>query len=358
MSILGRGLESLIPKKNEAPDEPAALDVLHGQAGLTEPVYRFYEHDVVVETASAAPVRARPVPASSPVPGSDERNIAVARREESIFWIEVAKIEPNPHQPRQNFDVGELTSLADSIREHGMLQPVLVTKIELDSERGLAVRYQLIAGERRWRAAKIIGMREVPAIIRASEIPEREKLELALIENVQREDLNPLERARAFARLVDEFGLMQKEVANRIGKSREVVANALRMLRLPEEIQSAIGANLISEGHARALLMLEHDAIAQKNLFQQIRTLNFSVRETELTARAVGGNTTRGRRRGIGKTLDPDARELQRQLEEAFGTKVLLMKKGEQGKIVVEFYSDEELQRILDRVTKREEGYI
>lgn len=348
MSILGRGLESLIPKKEEAPDEPPALDILHGQAGLSEPVYRFHEHvAVVAKVAPAAPVSASSVSASPPQAGSDEQ----VRRGESVFWIEVAKIEPNPHQPRENFDVGELTSLADSIRSHGVLQPLLVAKIEIDSERGLGVKYQLIAGERRWRAAKIAGMREVPAIIRASELRDRDKLELALIENVQREDLNPLERARAFARLIDEFGLMQKDVAVRIGKSREAVANAMRILRLPEEIRSAIGANLISEGHARALLMLEHDAIAQNNLFQQIRASNLTVRDTEITARGVTNKTMRGRRRGSSALLDPDARVLQRQLEEAFGTKVSLTKKGDQGRIVVEFYSDEELRRILDRLS-------
>lgn len=353
--FLGRGLESLIPKKDAAPDGPPALDVLHGQAGLSEPVYRFHEHiAVAAEVVPAAQASVRSASASLPPAGSNEQT----RRAESVFWIEIAKIEPNPHQPRENFDVGGLTSLADSIRSHGVLQPLLVTKIEIDSERGLDVRYQLIAGERRWRAAKIAGMREVPAIIRAGGTHDRDKLELALIENVQREDLNPLERARAFARLVDEFGLMQKDVAIRIGKSREVVANAMRILRLPEEIQSAIGANLISEGHARALLMLEHDAAAQQNLFNRIRVSNLTVRDTEITARAAGGNTGRGRRRGSNALLDPDARVLQRQLEEAFGTKVSLTKKGDQGRIVVEFYSDEELRRILDRLNRREDGYM
>lgn len=355
-NFLGRGLESLIPKRDEAPQAPAALDVLHAQAGIREPVYRFYEGEAVAAGDSLAPREAEADPRaefSAPAPTARRGG-----RTDSIFWIEVAKIEPNPHQPRENFDVEQLTSLAASIREHGVIQPLLVTKIEVDAPRGLDVKYQLIAGERRWRAAKIAGLREVPVIVRQADTPEREKLELALIENVQREDLNPMERAKAFAQLVDEFGIGQKEVGERIGKSREVVSNALRLLRLPEEIQLAIAASSITEGHARILLMLEHDTAAQKTLFQRIRASNLSVREAESTARAIGGETVRGRRRGGMRVLDPDSRELQRKLEEAFGTRVSLTKKGDQGKIVVEFYSDEELQRILDRVTKHEEEYI
>ena len=368
MSSLGRGLESLIPKKDEAPDAPPVLDVLENQSRIQEPIYHF--HDVgflgaspsAPDFAPASPVAEaagfRPALDESSVLSSPGHSSPRPARSDSIFWIEVSKIEPNPHQPRRNFDVGELTSLAESIRDHGILQPLLVTKQEIDIPFGLDVKYQLIAGERRWRAAKMIGMREVPVIIRAAETPDREKLELALIENVQREDLNPLERARAFERLISEFGLMQKEVAERIGKSREVVANAMRILRLPQEIQSAIASNLITEGHARALLTLENSSEAQAKLFNEIRSAGLTVRDSEFAARASAGITSRPRRRRSSSGLDPDARDIQKRLEDAFGTRVKLLKRGEHGRIIVEFYSDEELNGILDRIARREEGYV
>ncbi|MBI2055283.1 MAG: ParB/RepB/Spo0J family partition protein, partial [Candidatus Sungbacteria bacterium] len=285
---------------------------------------------------------------------------ASGRSEESIFWIGVGSIEPNPEQPRRQFDTDELLALASSIKEHGVLQPLLVTKKEIDTPSGLSVKYELLAGERRWRAAKLAGLREVPVIVRSADVSGRNKLEIALIENVQREDLNPLERARAFARLADEFGLMQKDIALRIGKSRETVTNALRILRLPEEIQAAIASNAISEGHARILLTLENNPERQRELFFRITAESLTVRDAELTAGSLGGRLVQRtrRRRGLGSTLDPDSRELQRKLEEVFGTRVSLIKKGEHGRIVVEFYSDEELRGILDRIAKREEGYV
>ena len=350
MDTLGRGLESLIPKKDEAPEDPPALDVLADQARLAEPVYHFHEASLAHVAAASLPPDAPP---AEPAPAPPD--LPRARRE-SIFWIRVSKIEPNPQQPRRGFNVEELASLADSIKEHGMLSPLLVTKREFDTPSGLDVRYQLIAGERRWRAAKIAGLAEVPVIIRTAETPERQKLELALVENVQREDLNPIERARAFEKLVSEFGLMQKDVAERVGKSREVVANALRLLRLPPDIQEAMLANVINESHGRVLLALEHDLQAQRKLFEDIRAANLSVRDAELSARAAGGMAAAGRR---GRPrLDPDARAILRELEEIFGTKVKLSKRGEHGKIVVEFYSDEELRGILERISKREEGSV
>lgn len=333
------------------------MDVLQHQAGMHEPVYRFHDEQAAA-VAAAAPAMAESAAITMQEPAPLVRSAVrkgEARRGDSVFWIEVSKIEPNPHQPRRGFNVEELTSLAGSIKEVGVLSPLLVTKREIETTGGLDVRYQLIAGERRWRAAKMAGLREVPVIIRLAETPERAKLELALIENVQREDLNPIERSRAFDTLVSEFGLMQKEVAERIGKSREVVANALRLLRLPSEMQEAILSNAISESHARVLLTLEHDPTAQRRVFEEIRTAGLSVRDAESSARAAGTNTTtrRGRPR-----LDPDARAIQRELEEVFGTKVKLSKRGEHGRIIVEFYSDEELRGILERISKREEGYV
>ncbi|MEK9148252.1 MAG: ParB/RepB/Spo0J family partition protein, partial [Patescibacteria group bacterium] len=188
-SPLGKGLESLITKKDDAPEEPAALDILHTQASLHEPVYRFHDGGLSPHLAAVEPEGGIVATvAASPKP----ELISRPRRTESVFWIDIEKIEPNPHQPRRDFDEEQLAALAESIRERGMLQPLLVTKREIDAPSGLDVRYQLIVGERRLRAAKLAGLREVPVIIRTAETPEREKLELALIANVQREDLNPL----------------------------------------------------------------------------------------------------------------------------------------------------------------------
>lgn len=358
MESLGKGLESLIPKKDSAPQESEPLEVLGGQSQLNEPVYHFYDGAVKAEPAVEKRINS-PVTVSAsalrPIFSSKEEPRPAA----SVFWIEVSKIGPNPEQPRRDFNMDELLALASSIKEHGVLQPLLVTKKEFDTPSGIGVKYELIAGERRWRAAKLAGLREVPVIIRTAETTDKTKLELALIENVQREDLNPMERARAFARLVDEFGMMQREVAERVGRSREVVTNALRLLRLPSEMQDAITANLINEGHARILLMAENDPLRQKRLFNEITSTNLSVRDAEMAARAVGVNPAQSarRRRGFSK-LDPDSREVKKKLEEIFGTKVLFTKRGDRGKIVVEFYSDEELRGILDRIAKREEGYI
>lgn len=358
MSILGRGLESLIPKKDKAPEEPAVLDVLHHQAALAEPIYRFHEASVpviklatepspVMRVANAVITKTREL--MEPRPEADTH----ARKGESVFWVDTAKVETNPFQPRREFDGEELKALAKSIEEHGILQPLLVTKRSVETPTGLDVRYELIAGERRLRAAKIIGLREVPVIIRHARTPNQEKLELALIENVQREDLNAMERARAFHRLIDEFGLMQKDVAERIGKSREMVSNALRLLRLPVEVQAAISGGEITEGHARALLMLGDDKAAQLKLFAQMKTNSLSVRDSEMAARFLDVRAGEGpRRRKSSPALDPDSRLLQRKLEEAFGTRVSLIKKGEQGKIVVAFYSEEELQGIIGRISR------
>lgn len=358
---LGKGLESLIPNKESSPPEAAPLDILSNQGNLIEPVYRFYDIEreiaekeqklndpnVIVVASSPSKIAASGAGASEP------------RRGDSIFWIDVGKIEPNPQQPRHEFNMDELLTLASSVKEHGVLQPLLVTKREFDTASGMGVKYELIAGERRWRAAKLAGLREVPVIIRSAEMPEKNKLEIALIENVQREDLNPMERARAFGRLADEFGLTQKDIALRIGKSRETVANALRLLRLPEDIQLAIASNLITEGHARILLTLESDLESQRELFLKITTGNLTVRGADFTARTLAGSSrARVRRKRGGEALDPDARALLRALEEVFGTRVLLEKKGEHGKIIVEFFSDEELEGILRRIAKREEGYI
>ncbi len=275
----------------------------------------------------------------------------VPRRNDSVFWIETEKIKPNPFQPRREFAADALQELASSIREHGVLQPILVTKREVETPRGLEVTYQLIAGERRWRAAQMAGLSQIPAVIRRGMPDDRIKLELALIENVQREDLNALERARAFKQLIDEFHLVQREVGLRIGKSREFVANSLRLLTLPEDILSALQTGAISEGHARAILMAGDEADRQFEVYRGILSDGLNVREAENKARQVSGKTIVPRKRA-GQTQDPIMRQWQERLQERLGTRVQLQKMGERGKIVVEFFSEEELKGILDKLIK------
>ena len=183
----------------------------------------------------------------------------------SIFWIEVEKIKPNPYQPRREFDEEKLKELADSVRQYGILQPLVVTRREVAKEDGgLAVEYELIAGERRLRASKIAGLAQVPVLIRVGD-DSKTKLELAIIENIQREDLNPVDRARAFDRLIKEFNFKHTEIAKKIGKSREYVSNSVRLINLSEEILAALSEGKITEGHSRPLMMLSDRLEEQKN---------------------------------------------------------------------------------------------
>ena len=201
---------------------------------------------------------------------------------DSIFWIEVDKILPNPFQPRRNFDEAALASLAESIRQYGILQPLAVTRKEVEEPgKGIYVQYELIAGERRLRAAKLAGILQVPVVIRSGEDDDRMKLELAIIENLQREDLNAIDRARAFQRLVAEFGLKHGEIGKRVGKSREYVSNTLRILSLPLEMQDALASGDISEGHTRPLLMLIDRPDMQKTVFKEIVERHLTVRDAE-----------------------------------------------------------------------------
>ena len=267
------------------------------------------------------------------------------KRKESVFWIELDKIKPNPFQPRREFEEGALKELAESIREYGVLQPIVVTRKETsasDERAGFTVEYELLAGERRLRASKLVGLPHVPAIIRA-DTSDKSKLELALVENLQREDLNPIEKARAFKQLIEQFDLRQTDVAEKIGKSREVVANTLRLLNLPEEMQQAVAVGNITEGHTRPLLMLSGHPEDQQQLYQNILSSNLSVREAELKARIIAKDRARA-------ALDPETRMLQERLENALGTRVHIDRKGPKGKISIEFFSEEELKSISEKI--------
>lgn len=340
MDSLGRGLESLIPDKE--PDEvPESFD----KGG-----------EIVTVAASSTPHKKEDekVSLAHPTTNVGTRSYHdhfTPRRGDSIFWIETEKIEPNPYQPRREFSPEALQDLARSIREHGVLQPILVSKREMETATGLEVRYQLIAGERRWRAATLAGLTQIPAIIRRGVPDERLKLELALIENVQREDLNAMERARAFKQLIDEFHLVQREIAERIGKSRETIANTLRLLTLPPEIQAALHGGNITEGHARAVLMAGDDGARQFEMYNAILSDRLNVREAENKARQISGKAFTPRRRAA-QVQDPQMLEWQKRLQESLGTRVQLQKIGDRGKIVVEFFSDEELRGIVGKLIK------
>ncbi len=268
------------------------------------------------------------------------------RQKESIFLIEVDKIKENPLQPRRDFSEAELKSLADSIREHGILQPLIVTKIEEEIPSGIKISYELVAGERRFKAAKMSGLNFVPAIIR-QKTEDKEKLELALVENIQRIDLNAIEKARGFERLAKEFGLMQKQIAEKVSQSRESVANTMRLLQLPIEIQKAIEVGKVSEGHGRAILTLSDDN-QRLALFNEILTKNLSVRAVETLGRQIKSVSKRIK----GNTVDPEIKIMESRLEDFFGTRVKLAKSGDRGRILIEFYSPEELNAILDKILK------
>ena len=271
---------------------------------------------------------------------------------DSIFWVEVERIKPNPFQPRKTFDESALSSLAESIRQYGVLQPLTVTRKEIERPgEGIYVEYELIAGERRLRAARIAGIAQVPVVIRHGEDSDRMKLELAIIENLQREDLNVVDRALAFDRLVKEFGLKHIEIGKRVGKSREYVSNTLRILMLPQEMRDALAAGEISEGHTRPLLMLMDRPAEQKTFFQEILTRKMTVRDAEQNARRIA--TERARK----PDLTPELLLLERELTEKLGTRVRIEKKqdGGGGKLLIDFFSVDDLAHIRSVLNREQQ---
>ncbi len=254
---------------------------------------------------------------------------------DEVVRIPVENVIPNPHQPRYYFDGKNLKDLSNSIKEHGVIQPILVTKLS-DG------KYELIAGERRLQASKLVGKREIPAIIRLA--TNQEKLELALIENIQRHDLNPIEEAKAYKKLQVEYSLTQEEVAKKAGKSRSTIANMMRLLELPVEIQRGLIEKKITEGHARAILSLENPE-KRRALYELILKNKLTVRETEDKVRAV---TIHTHKRQTIKQTDPKIQDIEDRLQQKLGTKVQVKKKGSSGKITIEFFSEEEFEKIIN----------
>ncbi len=254
--------------------------------------------------------------------------------------IAIDRIRSNPHQPRKRFDEAELATLTASIREHGVLQPVLVTET--------VEGYQLVAGERRLRAARAAGLERVPAVVR--QLGEQAQLEVALVENLQREDLDAIEAAHGFRRLIDEFGFSHEQIAERVGRARSTVANMLRLLDMAPVVQQAVIDRVLTEGHARALggLSVEH----QEHVVQSVIDQDLSVRQTEeLVRRLREPRPTLNTTADDPATRDPDMDRVEEDLRRALGTKVSLARTRRGGRIVIEYYSDEELGRLYDRLT-------
>ena len=266
---------------------------------------------------------------------------------DAIFWIEIEKIHPNPYQPRKEFDEARIKDLSESIRMYGVLQPLIVTRKEVYHEQGgMSVEYELVSGERRLRASKLAGLAAVPVLIRSGEENAQLKLEMAIIENLQREDLNPVDRARSFERLAKEFGLKQIQIAEKVGKSREYVSNSMRILSLPDIMITALEEGKISEGHTRPLLMLTDRPEEQLVLFKEIMAKKLTVREAE----SLGRRAATDRIRNKDKYLDPQIIELEKSFTESLGTRVRIEKGKDGGKVTIDYFSPDDLRNLLERL--------
>src|SRR3989344_5213602 len=268
----------------------------------------------------------------------------------AIFWVEVDKIKPNPFQPRREFDERKLQDLAKSIRQYGVIQPLTVTRNEVQKEDGgLQTEYELVTGERRLRAARLAGIAQVPVLIRGEHDDDKVKLELAIIENLQREDLNPIDRAKAFDRLAREFGFKHHEIAEKVGKSREYVSNTIRLLAMPQEMQDALAEGKISEGHTRPLLMLTDRPQEQQTLFREILQRRLTVRDTEGIARRIAFDRVRKKE----YLYAPEILEMERELSEALGTRVAIEPKENGGKLSIDFMGEDDLRVLFSHLASR-----
>ena len=287
--------------------------------------------------------------------------IPSAEPRSGLIEASVNDITTNPRQPRMDIDAESLRELADSVREHGILQPLIVAETDpfqagtpsRSSGAAGGPRFQLIAGERRWRAAILAGLQTVPVLVK--EATPQEALELALVENIQRADLNPLEEANAYQQLVDEFSLTQEQVAERVGRSRVAVTNSLRLLRLPGEIRDAVLENRISGGHARALLGLT-DAALQLRAWRTVEEQGLSVRQTEELVRRwlAEGHAMEMAEKQPAVAQNPETRALEDRFRTSLGTKVNLHRSKRGGRLIIYFFSEEELQSLFDRIVGEE----
>ncbi len=310
---LGRGLSSLIPQKSKlSSDEERKID-------KPQDDFNYFSNDFAGRPADKNDLASK----KDDLPGKN-----------SVQEIEISRIIANPHQPRVEFVEEKMQELANSIKVHGIIQPLIVTK----NENG----YELIAGERRLQAAKLAGLETVPVIVR--EANEQNKFELSIIENVQRHDLNLIEEASSYKKLAEEFGLSQEEISEKMGKSRSVVANRIRLLSLPIEIQKALTGGRITEGHAKLLLAITNPE-KQRAFFELILKDKLTVRQTEDKTRQISVKT---HKRNV--AVDPEVKSREDALSSFLGTKVKIKKSGTGGRIIVDYYSQEELEGILGKI--------
>jgi ParB family transcriptional regulator, chromosome partitioning protein len=260
---------------------------------------------------------------------------------EVVLIIPIDQIQPNPRQPRSEMDPTELQELANSIREHGVLQPLIVTP------GGFPQTYTLVAGERRLRASSLAGLSTVPALVR--QVTDLQRLELALIENIQRANLSPLETGQAYQQLADEFSLTHEEISLKVGKSRTAITNTMRLLKLPEKVQQALRSGLISEGHARCLLGLQAEP-AQLSVLQTIVQKELNVRQTEALVQKLNGQKAATPKKPVYYT---QVKEIEENLREVLGTRVTLNYTPKGGSVVIHYYSDEELNSIIQKISNR-----
>ena len=355
---LGRGLDALIPMREEVekamssaesegveilfaddeedlPAEEKKISVPQTESVSRETFKEDVKQEVVKENKEETPVAVK-----SPEVNADDLKEAVT--------VRISEVEPNRKQPRKTFDDEKLEELAESIKTFGLLQPILVQKRD--------GYYEIIAGERRWRAALKAGLKEIPVIIR--DYTEKEILELSLVENIQRENLNPIEEARAYKRLMDEFGLSQEEVAQRVSKSRSAVANSLRLLKLEENVQKMVIDGQISMGHARALLPLEIPE-EQLSTAQEIVEKQLSVRETEKKVKEILGSSkkpevesTKAHQQEEDPSIAIIYKQIEERLQQTLHTKVSIQRKRNgHGKLLIDFYNSDDLEKIIDKLT-------
>lgn len=261
---------------------------------------------------------------------------SIGKEGEQVTVLPIMDIEPNKNQPRKDFDADKLSALASSIEEHGVVSPILVTPTGNGT-------YRIVAGERRWRASKLAGLREVPCIIRDFE--EQKVMELALVENLQREDLNPVEEAEGYRSLMEAFSLTQEEISKRVGKSRSAVANALRLNNLCDEVKEMLRNDELTSGHARALIPLTHEK--QLELAKKIIENGLNVRQAEALANSVSDETRPVSKRKTNPLMQKYYKEIENTLSSRFGTKVKISEGSKKGKIEIEYYSKDDLERIL-----------
>ena len=310
---LGRGLDALFPEKKSAVKES-------------------------VKKATVKTENKTVVPEKTTDDTTEESNRSTIGHKKTAMIVKISSVEPNVNQPRKQFDEDALLELSESIKQYGVLQPLLVSDKK--------DYYEKIAGERRWRAAKLAGLKEIPVIVK--EFSEQELVEISLIENIQREDLNPVEEAMAYKRLIDEFHLKQDEIAERVGKSRTAVTNAMRLLKLSEKVQQMLIDEMITAGHARAILSIA-DKEKQESIAMKIFDEKLSVRETEALVKRMLEPPKTAKKSKFSSAEDAIYESLEEKMKSIMGTRVQIhRKKNDKGKIEIEYYSKDELERIID----------